>query len=328
MNKLKTTLKYSAVLLFAAFGRYPVSWLLSKKKGKSLNWKTPDDSCWVKCASGNEFYVEMDGPLHAQPLVLVHGLNANRKQWYYQRNYFNKIYRCVFIDLPGHGRSSAAKDLSVQTLAADLKNVLEVLKIDQPFIYGHSWGSSLLMQYCVQAGENINAKGVILHAGSYINPLNFCLFAPALKVLEKPFIVPLLQFFKVTAPVFDVLSWINFSNGVSSLIGRFMFFVGTQTAAQLRYTVGFAPYNRTKAVAEALLQLLKINLTAAQLNQIKIPVLVIGGVNDRINVLKCSILIHQQIPQSKLVVLKAGHQNLIEKHGKLNHAVASFMGSL
>jgi pimeloyl-ACP methyl ester carboxylesterase len=325
MNKLKAY-KYSAMLLIAVLGRYPVSWLLSKNRGKDLKWKTPDDSCIVKCKSGNEFYVEFDGPVNAQPFVLIHGLNANHKQWYYQRNYFKKNYRLVFIDLPGHGGSSVAKDLAMPTLAADLKSVLEYLKIDQPIIYGHSWGSSLLLQYCLQPCTGLNAKGIVLHGGSYIDPVNYCQFAPVLKVLEKPVIIPLLKLIKAAAPVFDILAWSNFYSGSSSFFARFLFFTGNQTAKELRYIARLTPDNKTQAITEALLQFLKIDLTA-QLKNIKIPTLVIAGVHDRLNVLKCGLFIHQQIPQSKLVVFKAGHQSLIEKHEQLNKAIASFINT-
>ncbi|MVN23146.1 alpha/beta fold hydrolase [Mucilaginibacter arboris] len=327
MNKLKTSLKYSTLLLITAFGRFPVSWLLSKKRGKSLKWKSPDEHCWVKCASGNEFYVEFDGPVKAQPFVLVHGLNANRKQWYYQRKYFNKAYRLVFIDLPGHGGSAVAKDLSMQTLATDLQSVLEFLKIDQPIIYGHSWGSSVLLQYCLQPGLGINAKAVVLHGGSYTNPLKTVQFSTVLKALEKPVIVPLLKLVKKAAPVFDILGRTNFTSGTSSFFARFLFFTGKQSAMQLRYAARLAPDNKTKAVTEALMQFMKLDLTA-QLKTIQIPTLVIAGVYDRLNVLKCGLFIHQQIAESKLVVLKAGHQSMIEKHGKLNKALGSFIKSL
>lgn len=328
MNKLKISIKYSSLLLITAFGRFPISWLLSKKRGKDLKWKTPDENCWVKCASGNQYYVEFDGPIDAQPLVLIHGLNANRKQWYYQREYFRSDYRLVFIDLPGHGGSEVAKDLSMQTLAKDLKSVLDYLNIQSPIIYGHSWGSSLLMQYCLQEDNGIKAKGIILHGGAYTDPLMFCQFGSVLKALEKPVIIPLLKLIKFSAPVFDVLNWYNFSSGTSSLVARFAFFTGKQTASQLVYAARLAPDNKTKAVTDGLLKLLRLNIAPEQLKNINIPTLVIGSVYDRIHALKCSLFIHQQIPQSQFVTVKAGHQSLIEKHSKLNKAIDGFIKGL
>ncbi len=328
MIKLKTSIKYSAFLLIAAFGRFSVAWLCSKKGGRNLHWETPDEHCWIKCPSGNEFYAEMDGPVNAQPLVLVHGLDANRKQWYYQRKYFNTTYRLFFIDLPGHGKSKIAKDLSLQTLAADLKTVLEHLHVKSPIIYGHSWGSSILIRYCLQYPADLNAKGVILHGGAYNNSLNAVQFAPVMKALQKPVIVPLVKLIKIAAPIFDVITWLNFSSGMTSFLARFLYFTGQQTPAQLNYVARMAPNSNTKAVAEALLQLLKSDTQAAQLKNIKVPTLVIGSVYDRLHQLKCSLFIHQQIPQSKFIVVKAGHQSLIEKHSKLNKGVEGFIRDL
>lgn len=328
MNKLKASFKYTAILLLAAFGRFPIALLLSKKRGIGLNWKTPDDHCWLTCPSGNEFYVELDGPVNAQPLVLIHGLNANRKQWYYQREYFCKDYRMIFIDLPGHGKSQVAKDLSMQTLAADLQLVLEYLNVNSPVIYGHSWGASILIKHCLQNNADLAVKGVILHGGAYNNPLNAVQFAPFIKTLQKPVIVPLIKLFKITAPVFDLLTWVNFSSGLASLFARFLYFTGMQTASQLNYVARLAPAGNTKAVTQALLQMLKSNTDPAQLKNIKVPTLVIGGVYDRLHQLKCSLFIHQQIPQSQFFVTKAGHQSMVENHTKLNKGIETFIKGL
>jgi pimeloyl-ACP methyl ester carboxylesterase len=326
MDKLKASLKLTAVALVAAFGRYPISWMLSKKNGKGISWPEPGVHHWVKCASGNEFYVEFDGPVNAQPIVFVHGLNATRQQWYYQRKYFKKTHRLVFIDLPGHGNSTVAKDLTVETLAADLKRVLGFLHIHNPIIYGHSWGASILMQYCLQPGSPLNAKGIILHGGPYTNPLKIIKLSAVAQVLEKPVIIPVVKFLKKSGPVIDVVNKLFYSSGFTTLLARFAYFAGKQTAAQLRYTAQMAPQCKTRSVTGGLLKLFQIELTK-QLSAIKVPALVVGSLNDKVHKFECSQYIHQQIPDSRFVVVNGGHQSLIENHNKLNQAIDAFIQS-
>ncbi|WP_158826802.1 alpha/beta fold hydrolase [Mucilaginibacter lacusdianchii] len=327
MDKLKTPLKIAAVAMVAAFGRYPVSWLFSKKSGKHISWPKPGVHHWVKCASGNEFYVEFDGPVNAQPIVFIHGLNATRQQWYYQRKYFKKTHRLVFIDLPGHGNSAKANDLTVATLAADLKRVLGFLHVHNPIIYGHSWGSSIVMQYCLLAGIPLNAKAVILHGGPYTNPLKTIQLSPLALALEKPVIVPTVELLKKAAPLVDVVNKLYYSSGITTLLARFAYFTGKQTAAQLRYTAQMAPQCKTKAVTGGLLKLFNFELTE-QLKTIKIPTLVVGSLNDKVHRYECSQFIHEQIPNSSFVTVDGGHQSMVENHKTLNQAIDMFIQSI
>lgn len=63
-------------------------------------------------------------------------------------------------------------------------------------------------------------------------------------------------------------------------------------------------------------------------NQIGLKLDSLKTVQDRINLLNCSLFIHQQIRGSQLFVVKAGYQSLVEKHSKVNNAINTFMKSL
>jgi pimeloyl-ACP methyl ester carboxylesterase len=322
-----TSLKVIAAISMLALGRFPISRLLSKKQGKRLHKLRSANNCWVKCPSGNTCYVEEDGIPGGQPIVFVHGLNASMDQWIYQRKYFRNTHRLIFIDLPGHGRSPASLNLSMQVLADDMHSILGYLDVVKPLIYGHSMGAAILMQYAGRHASSINASGLILHGGSYTNALNCCKFAAVAKPLEKPLIIPLLKFIKKVPKVFNVLSHVNYYSGALSLMARYAFFTGTQTASQLLYTASLAPQCKAGAVAEGLLQMLKFDVTH-RLKHIKVPVWIIGSINDRLNTLKCSQFIHRKIEGSTLIILREGHQSLIENHSKVNKLIEGFAKSL
>ena len=67
----------------------------STKKQEKLN--RPD---------GTIINIEHDGVENGQPILFVHGLNANTKNWYYQVKHFVKTHRVILMDLPGLGGST------------------------------------------------------------------------------------------------------------------------------------------------------------------------------------------------------------------------------
>jgi len=54
----------------------------------------------LKRPDGSIINIEFYGDSKAQPLLFVHGWNANSTEWYYQKKYFTKTHRLILIDLP------------------------------------------------------------------------------------------------------------------------------------------------------------------------------------------------------------------------------------
>ncbi len=53
--------------------------------------------------------VEITGPANGHPLVFVHGAGANLGMWHPQVTRLSEEFRCIAIDLPGHGVARAAR---------------------------------------------------------------------------------------------------------------------------------------------------------------------------------------------------------------------------
>ena len=324
---LYKSVKYLAAGAFLLLGRYFTARLVSAQRGSKLHWLPPASQCYVKCPSGNIWQAQFDGPANAQPLVFIHGINANHEQWYYQRRYFNKSYRLVFLDMPMYARKLVANELAVSTLAADLHAVLNYLNLTNAVIYGHSMGGMVLMQYVLQHPNQLNTKGIIVHGSSYTNPILTNPFVDVLRPLQKPVLIPLLKFFKNQRRLFNLLSRIDFLNGVSSIIYRFILFAGNQTANQLIYVSAMAPTNDTAAAAESVLKLMQFDITQ-QLKQIQLPTLIISGLHDRFNTVAANMYLHRHVPQSQLQLIAAGHQGMVEKHEQVNTAIDNFLKQL
>jgi pimeloyl-ACP methyl ester carboxylesterase len=205
--------------------------------------------------------------------------------------------------------------------------VLTWLNLRQAVVYGHSMGGMVLLQYCTQHFNPEQIKAIIVHGASYTNPLTTSPYSFLLKPLQRPVLIPWFNFLKKHRWVFNVLSGINFLNGLSFLFYRYLHFAGKQTANQLLYVLAMAPTNDTGAVAESVLQLMHYDVTG-QLQQIKMPVLILSGLHDKLNTIDSNLYLQQQLPQAQLALINAGHQGMVEKHREVNTAVQEFMNNL
>jgi pimeloyl-ACP methyl ester carboxylesterase len=316
-----------AVGLFFAFGRYPISWLLSSKKkaGKMKN-NVPGHSQFVHCPSGNILYVETDGPVDAQPILIIHGLNASRLQWYYQRMLLRQEYRLIFIDLPGHGRSAKPESLSIPVLASDLDAVLWQLGVKNPVLYGHSIGGMVLMDYCTK-GYSRQIKGIVIHNSAFTNPFKTCIFPSVMLALQEPVVVPFLKFVIRHPRPFGILSRINYLNGLSLIFYRFLLFSGAQTSNQLRFLCKLAALCPPEVTAEGILRTLEFNI-GNTLHKISVPCLVIGGTNDRIVRPEAARYIRKHIADARLKTINGGHLNLVEHADDVNVILRNFLQNL
>src|SRR3954471_23424805 len=83
-----------ALLLFILLGKFFIKALLSKnRKGEDEpHMFDTNKRETIARPDGSTINVEYYGQEDAQSIIYVHGLNANIKNWYYQRKYFEKEY--------------------------------------------------------------------------------------------------------------------------------------------------------------------------------------------------------------------------------------------
>jgi pimeloyl-ACP methyl ester carboxylesterase len=313
--------------IFLLVGRYAVSALLSTSRRKArIKPIQPAAYTHVQCPSGNRLYVEMDGPPSGQPIVLIHGLQATRLQWYHQQKYFRDQYRLILIDLPGHGRSGPARSLSIPVMAADLGHVLTQLSIKDPILYGHSIGGMTVMEYCIR-NKNNPVKGLIVHNCSYTNPLKTCLFPDFMQLIEGPVVIPYLNLVRKHSGLFKIMRWLNYLTGLSPLFYRFLLFTGQQSAVELTDLSFMAAICPPDVSAAGVISTMQLDL-GRRLNQITAPCLVIGSYDDRIVRPKAAVFIAGQVKNGQLCLIPGGHLNLVEYPEEVNEAVNNFLESV
>jgi len=77
-----------------------------------------------------------------EPLVFIHGLTFDRTTWHPITGRLAGEFRCVAVDLPGHGDSDGPPRPLDETAAA-IHRLLDELGIERPVVVGHSMGAAL-----------------------------------------------------------------------------------------------------------------------------------------------------------------------------------------
>ncbi|CAM1342846.1 alpha/beta fold hydrolase [Tenacibaculum aestuarii] len=104
-------------------------------------------------------------------LLFLHGLGSTKADWDAQIPFFSEKYRVVVVDLRGHGKTSIpSKDYGVKFMTEDIKQLLDVLKIEKATVIGFSMGGAVAFQLASSNPEYINNL-VIVNSGPDFNDM-------------------------------------------------------------------------------------------------------------------------------------------------------------
>lgn len=109
------------------------------------------------------------------PVVFIHGLTFSRSAWRPIIDRLPERFRCVAVDLPGHGES-AGLPANFEGVGVDLHRLVTELRIERPVVVGHSLGAMLATMYAAF----YPAAGVV----NVDQPLDIEPFARMLRQLE------------------------------------------------------------------------------------------------------------------------------------------------
>jgi pimeloyl-ACP methyl ester carboxylesterase len=83
---------------------------------------------------------------HGPAIVFVHGIGSDRTRWMPIVEHLTDDFRCVSVDLPGHGESSD-DGCDALSAASALRAVVDHLDLEQPVLVGHSLGGIVSLLY-------------------------------------------------------------------------------------------------------------------------------------------------------------------------------------
>ena len=106
---------------------------------------------YLMMQDGTQIYYEDRGK--GETMLILHGVTAShRKMEGFVREFLGD-YRCVTMDLRGHGGSNhVGLHMNLKTLAQDVHELMEYLDLKDVTIVGHSLGGGTIFSYVSQFG--------------------------------------------------------------------------------------------------------------------------------------------------------------------------------
>lgn len=273
---------------------------------------------FVQVEEGRIFYESLGT---GRPLVLLHGAWASHRWWKWQVPSLSRHYRVVSMDMRGHGRSSdLAKGYSVQGFVADLERLLQKLGIHEMALVGWSMGGMIAMQYCLQYPLKVKAL-VLMATRGHRNPA----MKPRILFQYLRSILRLLVDF--TAPRKYDRTGASFQRESKKWIEK-------ETKKMLSFQ---APREVFEWMVSELTQHPRRNYpeiarglwnweAGEALRELHAPTLIMVGEQDPWTPPRFSRLLHEAIPNSKLLIVeKESHYMAMERPDLVNSAMLDFL---
>ena len=93
-----------------------------------------------------------------EPLVFIHGLSDNLLYWEALATTLKKDFKVVRFDLRGHGESPLGdEEITIDTYANDLKNLLDELDITKANLIGFSLGGAVAMDFALKFPDSVSS---------------------------------------------------------------------------------------------------------------------------------------------------------------------------
>jgi proline iminopeptidase len=109
---------------------------------------------------GGKIWYRIDGDSDKTPLLLLHGGPGSSSFYLEPLKELSEDRPVIFIDQLGCGRSTRITDTTLMTVEKNveqLEQVRKALKLDRYYLYGHSWGTMLGIDYYLKYPNGIQA---------------------------------------------------------------------------------------------------------------------------------------------------------------------------
>lgn len=121
----------------------------------------PEDG-WLERGGLRLHYLDWGGR-DRPPVLFLHGGSAHAHWWDFTVPLLAERFRCVALDLRGHGESGRPADgnYGLAAHAADAAALVDALGLRGGGVVGHSFGGWVAMMYAAAAGDAVGALAVL-----------------------------------------------------------------------------------------------------------------------------------------------------------------------
>jgi pimeloyl-ACP methyl ester carboxylesterase len=118
----------------------------------------------ITLASGQTLAYFDEG--QGEPIVWIHGLACYKEIWERNLSSFSKYYRCIAIDLPGHGASGASVNTYNPVAFSDVVlDFLDQVGVHRCVLVGHSMGGQVALITALRMPNRFSELVVVAPAG-------------------------------------------------------------------------------------------------------------------------------------------------------------------
>ena len=266
--------------------------------------------------AGQQIHYRDQGRRDGRSIVLLHGSNSSLQTWEPLVKRLGGDYRIVTLDLPGHGLTGGTpdKDYSAAGMIAAVDVVAARLGLDHFILGGNSMGGWVAWRYALAEPERVDALLLLDAAGM---PLRKGERAPeanlGFRLLKNPVGRWLAGQITPRSLVEKSLRQSVAKTGIvdDAMVDRYwelLRFPGNREATALRATL-----DREPAMAD-------------RIGEIKVPVLILFGKQDRLINPSAALTFHDRIAGSEVVLLDGvGHLPMEEAPDATAMTIADFL---
>ena len=267
---------------------------------------------FVNLKDNVNIYVEDLNPECKNTILFLHGWPGSHKLFEYQFDKLPKLgYRCIGIDTRGFGNSDKPfHGYDYDTLADDVRGVVEALDLHDFTLAGHSTGGAIAVRYMGRHKGYGVTRLVLIAAAvpSLIKRPNFPYG------LDKETVLQIIEGTYHDRPqMLQNFGDIFFFQHISQAFSNWFFQLGLQAA-------GWA----TAAIAETWIK----EMLFADMEAICVPTLIIHGIHDKVVPFELGEVQHRMIRDSMLVPFEfSGHGSFYDQKDEFNEILVKFIDS-
>lgn len=131
----------------------------------------PKETGTFRSFDGTKIYYEVRG--EGAPIILNYGIGCLINHWRHQIRHFSHSHKVITYDYRAHHRSEIPENhenLGLDSLAQDLKALMDHLQIERASLWGHSFGAELLVRFYDLYPERV--ENLVFINGFVQNPLS------------------------------------------------------------------------------------------------------------------------------------------------------------